>query len=116
MSSILVLYNNTILEEVMLLKSFNNNCILKECTYITKNELLSSIDKSKIKNIALVYHFNNSFQIPFFNITFNNNTGITGTILINDSSISLNSGDQLDVICDSTYDTGFTNCSISIDN
>ena len=48
-------------------------------------------------------------------ITFNN-TGITGTISITNSSISLSSGDQLDVVCDSTYDTGFTNCSISIDN
>jgi hypothetical protein len=47
-------------------------------------------------------------------ITFNNSK--TGSINLYSGSFSLNSGDQLDVICDSYYNTGFTNCSISIDN
>ena len=48
-------------------------------------------------------------------ITFNNSE--TGSITPNNLSISLISGDQLDVVCDSYYNAGgFTNCSISIDN
>jgi hypothetical protein len=31
-------------------------------------------------------------------------------------SIVLNPGDQLDVVCDSYYNTGFTNCAISINS
>jgi hypothetical protein len=46
-------------------------------------------------------------------ITFNNSA--SGVITI-PSNITLNSGDQLDVICNSYYNLGFTNCSISIDN
>ena len=47
-------------------------------------------------------------------ITFNNSA--SGVITI-PSNITLNSGDQLDVVCDSYYNAGgFTNCSISIDN
>jgi hypothetical protein len=46
-------------------------------------------------------------------ITFNDATGS-----ISSTNISLSSGDQLDVVCDSYYNTGFTftNCSMSIDN
>jgi hypothetical protein len=36
-------------------------------------------------------------------------------INISDTNITLIEGDQLDVVCDSYYNTGFTNCSISID-
>ena len=49
-------------------------------------------------------------------ITFDVASGATGTITPSNLNISLNSGDQLDVVCDSYYNTGFTNCSISIDN
>ena len=38
-----------------------------------------------------------------------------GNITIPNNSIVLSAGDQLDVVCDSYYNTGFTNCSISID-
>jgi hypothetical protein len=47
-------------------------------------------------------------------ITFDNSA--TGSITPSNLSISLNLGEQLDVVCDSYYNTGFTNCSISIDN
>ena len=48
-------------------------------------------------------------------IAFNNSE--TGSITPSNFNISLSSGDQLDVICDSYYNAGgFTNCSISIDN
>ena len=46
-------------------------------------------------------------------ITFDSETG---SITMTNSNISLSTGDQLDVICDLYYNTGFTNCSISIDN
>jgi hypothetical protein len=46
-------------------------------------------------------------------ITFDNANGVISPSTF---SINLNSGEELDVVCDSTYDTGFTNCSISIDN
>jgi hypothetical protein len=47
-------------------------------------------------------------------ITFNNSE--TGSITPSNLNISLSTGDQLDVVCDSYYNLGFTNFSISIDN
>jgi len=49
-------------------------------------------------------------------ITFTSTNNDVGVITPSNLNISLNSGDQLDVVCDSYYNIGFTNCSISIDN
>jgi len=48
-------------------------------------------------------------------ITFTTSSA-TGSISISSTNIDLIAGDQLDVVCDSYYNLGFTNCSISIDN
>jgi len=59
------------------------------------------------------YKFNSvAFNRGYVNtITFNNSA--TGSV--SDTNITLIEGDQLDVVCDSYYNTGFTNFSISID-
>jgi hypothetical protein len=62
---------------------------------------------------------NNGYSVAFNNkrpntITFPTNS-LNGNVTI-PSSIVLNSGDQLDVVCDSYYNTGFTNCSIFINS
>ena len=49
-------------------------------------------------------------------ITFSSTGNVNGVITPSSLNISLNSGDQLDVVCDSYYNIGFTNFSISIDN
>jgi hypothetical protein len=66
-------------------------------------------------------YFYNTFGIAFNNkrpntITFPTNSLIGSVSILpgTTGSIVLNPHTQLDVVCDSYYNTGFTNCSISI--
>ena len=72
-----------------------------------------------VGNIDASHQIAYSYDGIIWNISsssFNNRgRGVASANVVSGSDITLNAGEQLDVVCDSYYNTGFTNCSISID-